>query len=158
MTNPRQTIHIHPGAPQKPSEGRPCNGCGVCCLTEPCPLGVLLSGRRQGACKALRWSEGGLVYRCGAINEPKDVLSRALPQWLRPIATGLSPLMARLAKRWIAVGQGCDSSLEVASVAGSSSPPGISPTISSTFTELPVRHHPSPDHHHDKPTSTLREF
>ena len=28
-----QVVHIHPGAPPKPPEGAPCNGCGLCCLT-----------------------------------------------------------------------------------------------------------------------------
>ena len=37
-------IRIHADAPAKPPVGAPCNGCGVCCLLEPCPLGVLLSG------------------------------------------------------------------------------------------------------------------
>jgi hypothetical protein len=53
----RQTriIKIHPDAPPKPAVGAPCNGCGVCCLAEPCPLGVILSRRLKGACVALRW-------------------------------------------------------------------------------------------------------
>ena len=42
------TIHIHPQAPGKVPEGVACNGCGVCCLFEPCPLGVVLSRARVG--------------------------------------------------------------------------------------------------------------
>ena len=61
------TIHIHAEAPRKPAVGAACNGCGVCCLVEPCPLGMLLSGKRHGACDALRWSEAEAAYRCGAI-------------------------------------------------------------------------------------------
>ena len=53
------------------------------------------------------------MYRCGAISAPTEVLERALPRWLRPVAKGMSPFTARLAKRWIAAGQGCDSSLEI---------------------------------------------
>ena len=148
-----QTIHIHPLAPQKPGEGKPCNGCGVCCLSEPCPLGVLLSRRRLGPCEALRWSEGDLLYRCGAISEPKDVLSQAMPGWLRPLAIGLSPLMARLASRWVAAGQGCDSTLEVASTTRSMQSTFNSPINSPALADLPARHHPLPPHRHDESNS-----
>lgn len=107
---PNQTIHIQSQAASKPALGAPCNGCGVCCLAEPCPLGMALSGRRVGACDALRWQAGSSIYRCGAITEPESVLRQALPwrlQWL-------APLLWRLARRWIAADKGCDSSLEVA--------------------------------------------
>ena len=47
------TIAIHPLAPAQPQTGAPCNGCGVCCLAFPCPLGRVLSLRRLGRCSAL---------------------------------------------------------------------------------------------------------
>jgi hypothetical protein len=81
------TIRIRPQAPDKPALGQACNGCGVCCMAEPCPLGALISLRRRGACKALRWDEGR--YRCGAARWPG--------------------LLGALARRWIAAGRGCDS-------------------------------------------------
>ena len=99
-----QVIHIHPAAPPQPAEGAPCNGCGVCCLSEPCPLGMVLSGRRRGACAALRWSDVTGRYQCGALTEPEAVL--------RPGWHWASPLMRRLAPRWIAAGVGCDADLE----------------------------------------------
>lgn len=154
MSAPYQTIHIHQAAPQKPAEGATCNGCGVCCLTEPCPLGILLSGRRSGACDALRWSEEGVLYRCGAMTAPREVLRHAFPRWLRPMAKGLSPLMARLAKRWVAAGQGCDSTLEVAHPAESIFPSLHSIIISSPITEPPPRPSLSHTNQHDKPKST----
>lgn len=154
MSAPYQTIHIHQAAPQKPAEGATCNGCGVCCLMEPCPLGALLSGRRQGACDALRWADDEQLYRCGAISAPQDVLSRALPHWLRPIGIGLSPLMARVAKRWVAAGQGCDSTLEVERPTGAILPSDHSSVISSTSAELPTRQPSLQANRHDKPTST----
>lgn len=108
---PQQIIHIQPLAPSKPAWGQPCNGCGVCCLVEPCPLGQLLSRRRHGACVALRWEAAGYLYRCGAMLTPTEVLQAAVPgRWLRVL---LRPLLRRLAGRWIAAGQGCDCSLEV---------------------------------------------
>jgi hypothetical protein len=74
-------------------------------------LGVVLSGRRHGACVALRWHGEGHQYRCGALSAPLAVLQRVLPPSMWRLAPWLSPSLARLAKRWIAVGQGCDSSV-----------------------------------------------
>lgn len=93
-------IEIHPLAPAQPRTGEPCNGCGVCCLAFPCPLGMLLSGRRMGQCKALRWSDGERRYLCGAISEPHSALPWGL-KWL-------APRLSRVARRWIASGIGCD--------------------------------------------------
>jgi len=108
---PQQIIHIQPAAPPKPALGQPCNGCGICCLVEPCPLGQLLSHRRRGACAALRWEDSSGLYRCGAILSPDEVLRAALPG--RRLPALLLPVLRRLAGRWIAVGRGCDCSLEV---------------------------------------------
>ncbi|PQA76235.1 hypothetical protein C5F53_17595 [Rhodoferax sp. TS-BS-61-7] len=106
-----QTIFIHPAAPPKPPEGAPCNGCGVCCLAQPCPVGMLLSRRRRGACQALRWDAVQARYRCGAITEPRAVVLAALPHGLRWLAPVPAALLGRLARRWVAAGQGCDSDL-----------------------------------------------
>jgi len=88
----QQLIHIHAEAPPKPPEGRPCNGCGICCLAEPCPVGIVVSLKRHGACKALRWSEAETRYVCGLMAH--------------------GGRLSRIVGRWIAAGQGCDSSLE----------------------------------------------
>jgi len=51
---------------------------------------MVLSRRRTGACVALRWSDEGQRYRCGAVDGPWGFLAR----------------------RWISAGSGCDSSLQ----------------------------------------------
>jgi hypothetical protein len=102
----RQVIQIHPDAPTKPAFGQPCNGCGVCCVVAPCPLGQVVSLRRHGACAALEWNEEHRIYRCGMVENPRARL-HWLPAWMMP---GIS----RLALRWIASAQGCDCDLEVA--------------------------------------------
>jgi len=107
------TIHIISQAPAKPKVGAPCNGCGVCCLLEPCPLGVLLSGFREGACRALQWQADSLQYRCGAITQPQAELTKRLPWVLRPLVPGLAWLLRRWAKRWVAAGIGCDCDVQV---------------------------------------------
>lgn len=96
-------IHIHTEAPPQPAEGAPCNGCGVCCLVEPCPLGCVISRKRTGACAALRWDGAQRRYRCGAISDATGVLGA---RW-----AWAAPLLRRLARRWIAADTGCDASL-----------------------------------------------
>lgn len=102
-----QIIHIHPEAPPKPAQGAPCNGCGVCCLAEPCPVGVIVSRRRHGACAALVWSGEAGCYRCGLLG----VAVEADQAWWRRWP---SALWLRWARRMISAGSGCDASLEVA--------------------------------------------
>ena len=97
-------IHLHPQAPAKPATGKPCNGCGVCCAFAPCPLGVWVSGRRHGACAALRWQAETQRYACTMVVNPGAA-------WPR-LPTGLHAPLKRLALRWIAAGAGCDSDLE----------------------------------------------
>lgn len=104
-----RVIHLHLEAPPKPPEGAACNGCGLCCAAEPCPLGVLVSRRRVGACSALQWSDGDGRYFCGLVSAPASVLP-----WLPRRA---APLVSRLAKRWIASAIGCDASLVAEPVA-----------------------------------------
>ncbi|MBT0569412.1 hypothetical protein KIK84_03680 [Curvibacter sp. CHRR-16] len=92
----RKTIYLQSRAPTKPDWGQPCNGCGVCCATEPCPIGVLVSRRRQGACTALRWNVQQQRYHCGVLV--------AVQRWA---------VLRSLVTRWIAAGQGCDCSIEI---------------------------------------------
>jgi len=75
-------------------------------------LGVVLSRRRRGACGAVQWSETLNLYRCGAIVAPRQVIeARLAPRWLW-LAPALAWVLGRLARRWIAAGIGCDSSVE----------------------------------------------
>jgi hypothetical protein len=52
---------------------------------------MLLSGKRTGACRVLRWDDAMSQYRCGAV---------------------AVPILGQLAKRWISAGSGCDCMLE----------------------------------------------
>jgi hypothetical protein len=107
---PSRVIYLHAAAPPKPAWGEPCNGCGVCCATEPCPIGALISKRRQGACVVLRWSDAGQHYRCALVADARS-LWPWLPRWADALAT-------RLARRWISAASGCDATLEVQASAG----------------------------------------
>jgi len=81
---------------------------------EPCPLGVLLCGKRFGACLALRWQADKLQYRCGAITQPREVLNERLAPAVQFLSPWLAGLLGRWAKRWVAAGVGCDCHVEVA--------------------------------------------
>lgn len=93
-------IHLHIAAPAKPTIGEPCNGCGVCCALETCPLARLRFLKRDGPCPALAWSESEQRYRCDLMATP----GRHFP-WLPAAAI---PTAGRLIRRWIAAGVGCD--------------------------------------------------
>jgi hypothetical protein len=95
-----QVIYLRARAPAKPALAQACNGCGVCCAYQPCPLGMVLSRRRTGACAALEWHAQSRHYRCGALANPG--------RWLRWLPRTWAQ---RWARRWISAGSGCDSDL-----------------------------------------------
>ena len=94
-------VTLPPDAPDKPALGSPCNGCGVCCAAELCPLGRVIFRKSRGPCPALTWRTAEQRHDCGLVVAPKKHLPR-LPR-------RLEPLFVRLARRWIAAGIGCDS-------------------------------------------------
>jgi len=128
MHRKQWTLHVEPQAPTKPARGAPCNGCGVCCLVAPCPLGMLLSRRRTGACDALQWLPDARAYRCGAMAGAPEVARHALPRPAQCLAPALTRVLQRVAPRWIAAGQGCDSSLQAeAPTIGQRPAPAVKP-------------------------------
>ncbi|TDM06353.1 MAG: hypothetical protein C4K60_17435 [Ideonella sp. MAG2] len=100
---PDRIILLRKDAPVQPSPGQPCSGCGVCCAAEPCPLGMLISRRRVGRCRALHWDADTLLYRCGMVSQPGRYLTW-LPPWAHSAAS-------RWARRWISSASGCDATL-----------------------------------------------
>lgn len=96
--SPHRVVHLRVDAPPKPPTGQPCNGCGVCCAWAPCPAGMLVSRRRRGRCRALRWTAG--QYRCDLLARPERHLRWLPARWAE-----------WLARRWIAAGRGCDADL-----------------------------------------------
>ncbi len=103
---PARVIFLRRQAPAKPPEGADCNGCGLCCAAAPCPLGMLLSRRRRGRCRALSWDAGPALYRCGAVAEPQ--------RWLTGLRWLPKPWLRGLARRWIGASVGCDAALTTA--------------------------------------------
>ena len=100
-TTSHQIIWLRVQAPPKPEIGQVCNGCGVCCAAEPCPVSRLFLWQWRGACRALEWHEALQQYRCGMLLRP------AYYVFLLP--TILQKSFSALVKRWIAVDTACDS-------------------------------------------------
>jgi hypothetical protein len=93
-------ISLHAEAPDKPEFGAPCNGCGVCCAIETCPVGRLRFLRKSGPCPALEWDAGARRYWCGMVRRTAAYL---------PLPPALARLLSPLFARWIAAGRACDS-------------------------------------------------
>ena len=56
----------------KPPHGSPCNGCGVCCMVAPCPLGQHIFGFELGRCPALTERDDA-TYVCGLVLDPGKI-------------------------------------------------------------------------------------
>lgn len=55
-------------AAPKPLMGQPCNGCGFCCVMEPCRLATELIGATKGPCPALEYADQRTY--CGLVKRP----------------------------------------------------------------------------------------
>ncbi len=98
----QQIILIHKEAPAKPELGAACNGCGICCLAEPCPLGQIRFLQRKGKCPALIWLPSQKNYQCGLLQN-KSFWPLGLHRIFTP----------RVVARWIAAGKGCDAAVSI---------------------------------------------
>jgi hypothetical protein len=96
-------IWLRQQAPLKPEVGQACNGCGVCCAAEPCPVALVFVAA-AGSCRALLWDQASMSYRCGMLTQPA--------QYLRWLPLRWQAWFARRVRRWIAAGVGCDSSAQ----------------------------------------------
>jgi hypothetical protein len=94
---------------KKPLIGETCNGCGICCMSQPCRNGAYVLGlvthlgeTVSGRCPALVQGGDG-AYRCGIVlNPPKYIKKSKYP------AAVLSRNFAFL----IGAGNGCDELLD----------------------------------------------
>jgi hypothetical protein len=105
---------------------------------------MVISRKRRGACDALQWSEAGRWYRCGAVANPLGVAQQVLPHGWRGLAPALGWGLGKLARRWIAAGIGCDSSLTP-----EPKPSGTMQAQHATISSRPVS--PTHDQPYDQP-------
>jgi hypothetical protein len=97
--------------PNYPGHGEPCNGCGVCCLAEPCALSRDLFGD-VAQCPALEQHHH--KYSCGLIANPGQY--GAIPQDYLDAQAALPQFDAEAAARgyyaaMLGAGRWCDSEL-----------------------------------------------
>ena len=73
MTFKRAVALTH-DLPQKPLFGKPCNGCGLCCLSETCELAkeLIPKASERSICPALEFQDGR--YRCGMVQRPHSYI------------------------------------------------------------------------------------
>ncbi len=98
-------IELHALAPEKPAYGTSCNGCGVCCAAELCPVARVYLLQLKGVCRALLWQEETRRYVCGMVVFPDHYLSLMPLRWRE--STG------RFFASRIAAGTGCDCMISV---------------------------------------------
>lgn len=110
VSKPR-IIYLQPEAPRKPATGAPCNGCGLCCLLEPCPVGILVSRRLRGTCKALLWAPNLGRYRCGIASAPGRFMPLTGPR--------MEAWVARWVRRMISADSACDADVQAQALTGS---------------------------------------
>lgn len=94
----------------KPTHGKPCNGCGLCCMAQVCDLGLTLGDDQH--CKALI-HEGQGRFSCGLVADPYRYLPpESIEGWLAidrlSPGSGESALKAMNAEA-LGAGKGCDS-------------------------------------------------
>lgn len=90
--------------PEKPPHGSPCNGCGLCCEAELCPLAAALYRRWEGPCPALTSTDDGRKI-CGLATDPRAHFPAKVRRW------GAFE-MRRTATVLIGAGVGCDAQVE----------------------------------------------
>lgn len=90
--------------PQKPPYGSPCNGCGVCCEEELCPIAHRIFGRWEGPCEILEDAGDGRRV-CGLLAHPE----RHVPALVELVG---AEIMRETTEALLGVGVGCDAQME----------------------------------------------
>lgn len=89
---------LHDARAAKPAFGVECNGCGLCCLMEPCSLAEEFLDVSSGRCPALEWEEGR--FWCGLVRSPS--------KYLAPGKEFADAVVGAAFAQALGVGVGCD--------------------------------------------------
>ena len=85
----------------KPRIGEPCNGCGFCCIKEPCALANEFLSCWSGPCVALE--QVGERFVCGLVAHPETYLLH------QDTKSQASEYISGLIVQSLGIGRGCDS-------------------------------------------------
>ena len=86
--------------PEKPAYGSPCNGCGMCCIAEQCPISQMLFGEHD-LCPAL--TRMGNVYACGLLCDTA--------RYAVPVSDKVDSALRAAIAYLLGAGRGCDARL-----------------------------------------------
>ena len=84
-------------APEKPTIGSPCNGCGYCCAASPCDIARDMIGVTEGPCPAMQFEDGR--FWCGMVRTPSAYIGG--PAFADEI-------IGRMVATALGVNRGCD--------------------------------------------------
>ena len=87
------------GPPKKPPEGTACNGCGLCCAVQLCPLAVEFIVDAAAPCPAMEFADGR--FWCGLARRPSRYFG---------IPVSGTRLIRALVHAELSIGEGCDAS------------------------------------------------
>ena len=87
------------GPPRKPPEGDACNGCGLCCAVQLCPLAVEFIPGAAAPCPAMEFADSR--FWCGLVRRPSRYLG---------IPASGDRLIRAMVHTALSIGEGCDAS------------------------------------------------
>lgn len=101
------------GKPEYPGFLNPCNGCGLCCIAEQCPMSLDFFGE-QHRCPAL--VNLGPVYGCDLMQNPMPYVEAADPakidRWMPTGAEEFPDVVRSHLRLRMGIGRGCDAEFE----------------------------------------------
>jgi len=104
---------LPPTAPPKPAFGDACNGCGVCCQQEVCPLGRATFGEVAAPCPALVF--GQARFWCALVLGERELRRQ-------------DPSEPPCLETMLAIGLGCDSEAPAAGTPAAGAAPDPTPS------------------------------
>lgn len=87
------------GPPRKPPEGAACNGCGLCCAVQLCPLALEFLDAAAAPCPAMEFADGR--FWCGLARRPSRYFG---------VPAFSNRMLRPMVHEALSIGEGCDAS------------------------------------------------